>query len=159
MSQQKKRSHGSAPIVGAKRSTGGGRGREGDDVDDSAMVTEEENGLVFEDPYGDEFDDESMEDNEIEEVEDFEGEEGGDAGMEESNPAVESVPDEVQAQKQVWRPGIDKLPEGEELEYDPSAYIMYHSMRTEWPCLSFDIIRDNLGDNRLRVSIIMYHTS
>ena len=42
------------------------------------------------------------------------------------------------------------------LEYDPTAYIMYHSLKTEWPCLSFDIIKDNLGDNRQRFPLSMY---
>jgi hypothetical protein len=55
----------------------------------------------------------------------------------------------------VWRAGIDEIPEGEELEYDPSAYVCYHSLRTEWPCLSFDIVRDNLGDSRHRVSLAL----
>ena len=40
-----------------------------------------------------------------------------------------------------------------ELEYDPSAYVMYHSVQMEWPCLSFDFIRDEYGDNRQRVRI------
>ncbi|CAM9169523.1 unnamed protein product [Choristocarpus tenellus] len=50
----------------------------------------------------------------------------------------------------VWRAGVDELPEGEELDYDSTAYHMYHSIRPEWPCLSFDIVRDNLGMNRAR---------
>jgi ribosome assembly protein RRB1 len=74
----------------------------------------------------------------------------------------------------VFRPGIDTLAPGEELEYDPrlnnltylhpvassahslcSAYIMYHSLRTEWPCLSFDVLRDAGGDNRVRFPLTM----
>jgi ribosome assembly protein RRB1 len=54
---------------------------------------------------------------------------------------------------QVWRPGIDQLAEGEELEYDPRAYILYHSLTGEWPCLTFDFLKDNLGDGRTTVSI------
>lgn len=141
-------------MVGAKRSAGGARQEE--ERDDNAMMTDEVEGLEFEDPYGDVFEEESLEDNEVDEedIEEVEGEEfdatHGD-GMQTSEPAAEAVEEPASA-KQVWRPGIDQLPEGEELEYDPSAYIMYHSMRTEWPCLSFDVIRDTLGDNRLRVS-------
>lgn len=51
----------------------------------------------------------------------------------------------------VFRPGIDTLDEGEVLEHDPSAYLMYHQLRTEWPCLSFDIVPDSLGLQRSRV--------
>jgi hypothetical protein len=53
----------------------------------------------------------------------------------------------------VWRPGVDALEEGEALDYDPSAYVTFHSLKTEWPCLSFDIIRDNLGEGRTRVRV------
>lgn len=37
-----------------------------------------------------------------------------------------------------------------ELEYDPSAYVMYHCLAPEWPCLSFDILADPLGGGRTR---------
>lgn len=40
------------------------------------------------------------------------------------------------------------MEEGEVLDYDSSAYDMFHQMTMEWPCLSFDIIPDTLGDNR-----------
>jgi hypothetical protein len=149
MSDQRKRPAG-GPVVGAKRSASGARQEA--DHDDSAMMTDEVDGLEFEDPYGDVFEEESLEDNEVdEEIEEVDGEEfdDNDETMQTSEPAQEAVEEPA---KQVWRPGIDQIPEGEELEYDPSAYIMYHSMRTEWPCLSFDVIRDTLGDNRLRVS-------
>jgi ribosome assembly protein RRB1 len=50
----------------------------------------------------------------------------------------------------VQAPAVCQAAEGEELEYDPSAYVMYHSLRPEWPCLSFDVVRDQLGNNRTR---------
>jgi ribosome assembly protein RRB1 len=36
---------------------------------------------------------------------------------------------------------------------------MYHSLRAEWPCLSFDIMRDNGGDGRVRFPLSMYLVS
>ena len=41
-----------------------------------------------------------------------------------------------------------KLQAGESLAPDPSAYEMLHTLGTRWPCLSFDILPDDLGDNR-----------
>ncbi len=49
---------------------------------------------------------------------------------------------------QVWRPGIDPIAEDEELNYDPTAYDCLHAFNLEWPCLSFDLLRDDLGGPR-----------
>lgn len=49
------------------------------------------------------------------------------------------------APAKVWRPGVDKLDEGEELQCDPSAYNYLHAFSIGWPCLSFDIVHDSLG--------------
>mmetsp|Transcript_16703 Transcript_16703/g.30245 ORF Transcript_16703/g.30245 Transcript_16703/m.30245 type:complete len:476 (-) Transcript_16703:307-1734(-) len=48
----------------------------------------------------------------------------------------------------VWRPGIDPIGEDEELEYDPTAYDCFHKFQVDWPCLSFDFIKDGLGGPR-----------
>ena len=45
-------------------------------------------------------------------------------------------------------PGRHKLANGESLSPDLSTYELLHALSTPWPCLSFDIIRDDLGDNR-----------
>ena len=96
----------------------------------------EDGGLVFEDPY-----------EEI--IEESEDEGAGHNGMEEDGgfemPAIaeEDEVDDSEAQGEVWRPDIDMLGEGEQLECDMSAYVMYHTMSVEWPCLSFDVVPDD----------------
>ncbi|KAF5130361.1 Ribosome assembly protein RRB1 [Metarhizium anisopliae] len=44
--------------------------------------------------------------------------------------------------------GRNKLEPGQTLAPDLSTYEMLHNLSTPWPCLSFDIVRDALGDNR-----------
>lgn len=48
----------------------------------------------------------------------------------------------------MWRPGIDGMDADEELEYDPSVYDCLHAWQLDWPCLSFDVMRDEMGDDR-----------
>jgi len=47
---------------------------------------------------------------------------------------------------QVWQPGMGE--DDEELECDPSAYHCLHTFRLEWPCLTFEFLRDSLGAER-----------
>lgn len=51
---------------------------------------------------------------------------------------------------QTFMPGRNKLSAGEILEPDESAYDLLHRLEPPWPCLSFDIIRDSLGEGRAR---------
>lgn len=62
------------------------------------------------------------------------------------------------SKKRVYLPG-EKLNEGEVLDYDRRAYRMYHKMGSEWPCLSFDVVHDALGDNRSQYPQTMYLVS
>eukprot|EP00735_Rhodelphis_limneticus_P006959 TRINITY_DN19436_c0_g1::TRINITY_DN19436_c0_g1_i1::g.17083::m.17083 TRINITY_DN19436_c0_g1::TRINITY_DN19436_c0_g1_i1::g.17083 ORF type:complete len:476 (-),score=99.32,sp/Q54ED4/GRWD1_DICDI/45.82/8e-121,WD40/PF00400.27/2.1e+02,WD40/PF00400.27/13,WD40/PF00400.27/8.7e-09,WD40/PF00400.27/3.5e-05,WD40/PF00400.27/4.6e-09,WD40/PF00400.27/1.9e+02,CAF1C_H4-bd/PF12265.3/2.6e-17,eIF2A/PF08662.6/4.6e-05,Nucleoporin_N/PF08801.6/0.93,Nucleoporin_N/PF08801.6/3.4,Nup160/PF11715.3/0.5 TRINITY_DN19436_c0_g1_i1:19- len=49
---------------------------------------------------------------------------------------------------ETFRPGKHEIGEDEVLEYDSTAYEMYHPLSLHWPCLSFDIYRDDLGFER-----------
>jgi ribosome assembly protein RRB1 len=62
-------------------------------------------------------------------------------------PAIEDS-DPTPGPTQTFIPGRHVLSKDEILEPDQSAYEMLHRMQVAWPCLSFDILRDNLGDER-----------
>ncbi|KAF8632940.1 hypothetical protein AX15_001547 [Amanita polypyramis BW_CC] len=64
--------------------------------------------------------------------------------------------DESELIPRVYIPGNHILDKDEILEADDSVYIMRHSMNVHWPCLSFDILRDNLGDERQRFPATAY---
>jgi len=49
---------------------------------------------------------------------------------------------------------VDPLNEGEELDYDSTAYEMMYRLNVDWPCLSFDVVRDKLGYQRTKVTTI-----
>lgn len=50
----------------------------------------------------------------------------------------------------VWRAGVDQLAADEELEFDPSAYDVMHHFHSDWPCLSFAVVPDNMGSGRTK---------
>lgn len=81
--------------------------------------------------------------NVVEEMED-------DSNDEEDNDSDSSGSDaesNADGKENVYLPG-KPLEDGEELVCDESAYVMLHQARTGAPCLSFDIIPDELGANR-----------
>ena len=52
--------------------------------------------------------------------------------------------------------GRDKLEAGQVLAPDLSTYKMLHNMSTSWPCLSFDILKDDLGNDRKSYPATVY---
>ncbi|KAL6307723.1 glutamate-rich WD repeat-containing protein [Sparassis latifolia] len=103
----------------------------------------------FEDGWEDEFEsDEEVIDDEANEGED-------DMEVDEVLPAIEES-DEQPAPPDIFIPGVHHLGKDEILEPDDSVYLMRHSMNVNWPCLSFDVLRDNLGDQRQRFPATAY---
>lgn len=56
----------------------------------------------------------------------------------------------------VYIPHRNALGQDEVLEADQSAYELLHSMSVMWPCLSFDILWDSLGDERQKYPATCY---
>ena len=104
--------------------------------------------LRFEDPYVDEIeqDEDVVMDDDDDEEEGYNDE--YDDEDEENNGGTEII--------QSWHPlmgtGTDAKSKEQPiaLEMDPTAYKMHHSLTPEWPCLSFDFIKDELGTARTR---------
>jgi hypothetical protein len=70
-------------------------------------------------------------------------------------PAVEES-DEKPRPPNTFIPGLHTLGKDEILEADESVYVMRHTMNTDWPCLSFDVLRDDDGDQRQRFPASAY---
>ncbi|GAW07055.1 glutamate-rich WD repeat containing [Lentinula edodes] len=104
--------------------------------------TEDEMG-EFEDAWEDEIE----EDEDVVDAEADSQEDGMD--VDELMPAIEES-EQPSATPDVFIPGTHTLGEDEILEPDESVYLMRHSTGVDWPCLSFDILRDNLGEERQR---------
>ncbi|KZZ93543.1 WD40/YVTN repeat-like-containing domain protein [Ascosphaera apis ARSEF 7405] len=102
----------------------------------------------FEDEYEDEFESE----DEILEA-------GVDGRPDAEREAEEEEQDAMEVDKETFIPGRTKLAPGETLSPDPTTYEMLHTLSTTWPCLSFDIIKDNLGDNRKTFPATVYAVS
>lgn len=94
----------------------------------------------FEDHYEDEYE----EDEEVLEAGDEDDEEGGAQIDGKSGGGGDSM----EIDQQVYMPSRRTLGKDEILEPDPTAYHMLHNVNVNWPCLSFDVLQDGLGDER-----------
>ncbi|KAL8734624.1 MAG: hypothetical protein Q9181_003140, partial [Wetmoreana brouardii] len=99
-------------------------------------------------PFEDEFEDEFESDDEMLEA-------GVDGRPDEEREAEEKR-DAMDVDQKTFIPGRDKLSAGESLSPDTSTYEMLHNLTTTWPCLSFDIVPDQLGDNRKAYPATVY---
>jgi ribosome assembly protein RRB1 len=92
--------------------------------------------LRFEDPYVDEIEAEDYMDDDDED---------------EDNDKTAGMTELVQS----WHPLMldahgQPVPSPEALEIDPMAYKMHHALQPEWPSLTFDFLKDELGMGRTR---------
>jgi ribosome assembly protein RRB1 len=119
--------------------------RENDDDKEETLET-----LKFQDPFVDEYIVEDAANDDDDDADDkmaTEEEEQGNAPPTTTNATT--VTDDVEI-IQSWHPLMGENVHNVELEMDPSAYKMYHTLGAEWPSLSFDFLKDDLGDARQR---------
>ncbi|KAI9718364.1 MAG: hypothetical protein M1812_004085 [Candelaria pacifica] len=98
--------------------------------------------------FEDEFEDEYESEDEI-----FEA---GVDGRPDAEREAEELKDAMDIDQQTFIVGRNKLAAGETLAPDPSTYEMLHNLTSTWPCLSFDILRDDLGDDRKTYPATIY---
>eukprot|EP01128_Nolandella_sp_AFSM9_P007428 TRINITY_DN4067_c0_g1_i1.p1 TRINITY_DN4067_c0_g1~~TRINITY_DN4067_c0_g1_i1.p1 ORF type:complete len:507 (+),score=111.10 TRINITY_DN4067_c0_g1_i1:30-1523(+) len=119
----------------------------------TARVNASREALVFEDPFEDEVESESHSDESEDELEyKVDPLDQLDKGMLEDM----QVDDYQELPPSLWLPSQRPLADDEELVFDEGAYQLIQRINMEWPCLSFDIIPDNLGAQRTRFPHTMY---
>eukprot|EP00756_Hemistasia_phaeocysticola_P032663 Hpha_TRINITY_DN16421_c2_g5::TRINITY_DN16421_c2_g5_i1::g.158994::m.158994/K14848/RRB1, GRWD1; ribosome assembly protein RRB1 len=129
---------GAARSIRKRKAEGGGAARE----------REEDRGEDCEEL---EFTDEEADDAEFGEVHD--------CAQDDDEGEYEEEEEQQPQRAPVFRPGIDVVPDGEELEHDPKSYDMFHKLHTPWPALSFDIVRDGHGASRNKYPLSCYWVS
>lgn len=116
--------------------------------EDEAMLDSQVAAADSSDEEDDDDDEEEESSDDGEEI--VEGEEG-----EEGDEAAAMDGCNAQVEGRLWRAG-DTLAEGETLEFDSAAYDMLHRMHTDWPCLTFDVVQDGLGQQRTKFPLTSY---
>ncbi|CAG8980684.1 hypothetical protein HYALB_00007176 [Hymenoscyphus albidus] len=110
-------------------------------------------------PFKEELDDEPS-DFEGEFEDDYESEdeilEAGVDGRPDAEREAEEKAEAMDIDQQTFIVGRNKLEPGQTLSPDLSTYEMLHALSTPWPCLSFDIVKDGLGDDRKTYPATMY---
>lgn len=86
-------------------------------------------------------DDDDDEEEEDDDDDDIDEEDGGDSNRVVRRTYIPNVTSKAD---------LEDGDDGEELECDLTAYKMYHKAQTGYPCLSFDIIEDDLGTGASR---------
>ncbi|KAL8403428.1 hypothetical protein RB594_008618 [Gaeumannomyces avenae] len=136
------------PLGGEEATAGALKGGRRPGADDTMDVDEQSRPDMGE--FEDEFEDEFESEDEIIEA-------GVDGRPDAEREAEEkSAMDVDGAGPGTFIVGRTKLEPGQILSPDPTTYDMLHSLTTPWPCLSFDIVRDSLGDNRKVYPATMY---
>lgn len=104
----------------------------------------------FEDPYGDDFES----DGEIIEVDSANEDEIDEDGN------VKDDMEQDEPEPTIYLPHKSKpLGPDEVLEADPTVYEMLHNVNLPWPCLTVDVLPDNLGDERRTYPASVYLTT
>ncbi|KAK4692826.1 ribosome assembly protein RRB1, partial [Lecanoromycetidae sp. Uapishka_2] len=124
-------------------------GTEADPLKAGERPLKAENGGDME--FEDEFEDEYESEDEV-----FEA---GIDGQPDEDREAEERRDAMDVDQQTFIPGRHKLEKGQTLSPDASAYDMLHSLGTRWPCLSFDIVKDSLGNDRKAYPATVYAVS
>ena len=83
------------------------------------------------------------------------GENDDDDESEDSSDDMEEE-DGEEVEAKAFIPGAAQLEEGEELVMDDQAYVVYHQAHLGPPCLSFDVVPDDLGQDRCEYPLSLY---
>ncbi|UKJ90634.1 hypothetical protein MACJ_001568 [Theileria orientalis] len=103
--------------------------------------------------------DEDGSDNDI--IEDSSDDSSGKEYSEDLKPDAADIEDEssLDLKTEVWRNDLRPLESDEHLELSPGCYDMLHRITLDWSCLSFDILKDDLGACRVNFPMECYVVS